>query len=99
MSRFRRLAALVLVLVLASSVAMAAPRPKADSSRGKPAAAALADTLVTRLWDWLTAALTKVGCGIDPNGCPNGSQIAPAEEQLEEGCGSDPNGRPCAGGS
>jgi hypothetical protein len=104
MPRCRSIFAFALVLVLTSSLAMAAPRPEAGQSWGKAtaAAAAFSDALGARLWGWLTAAWTKVGCGSDPNGACSGSQggtpVAPGD-LSDVGCGIDPSGSPCAGGS
>lgn len=94
MPRFRRLSVLVLALVLASSLAAAAPRRPAWKP---PAASASAETVVARLWEWLTAVWTKAGCILDPNGgCTNSAGSAPSPEgRGEAGCGIDPREEDC----
>jgi hypothetical protein len=93
MSRFRILAGFALVLVLSAS-AGAEPRRSAEPPR-EMAASAEAETLVSRLWQWLAAIWTKEGCGIDPGGRCGVSPSTPAPPNQEAGCVIDPGGSPC----
>ena len=44
-----------------------------------------------QLWSYVAGALTKEGCGIDPDGLCLPGGLAPAS--LDAGCGLDPSGR------
>jgi hypothetical protein len=90
MPRFRRLAAVAFMLVLTSTWVVAAPRHETRRSPGEvTAAASPAGLLLSRVWQWLSAAWSKAGAGSDPSGGKPGAPPPPA------GSNSDPSGCPC----
>jgi hypothetical protein len=88
----RRVAAFLVILTLAVPLG-AADRPRDASAP------------LSSLWQWMAAQWSKVGCGLDPNGCASSGQDlakqpnAPATPNAAEvGCGLDPDGKPCPAG-
>jgi hypothetical protein len=94
--RFLLAASLALLLSMPSLAAGPQTPPRGHHARiSNPVTEAL-----RQLWNYVAGALTKEGCGIDPNGrcVTSTSGISAPDGSEEAGCGIDPSGRCLQGG-
>lgn len=88
----RKIVLLLLAALLIAPWSSAAPRPGSAHPASLSGDIGIPDFL-SRAWNLLTGAWTKVGCNIDRNGQCGSASVAPSPLPTKEGCHIDPSGR------